>query len=138
MREIRNREEFARYVNFGEYPVIKIDMNQKAFMDTIYHGDKVRVDFGKFKTGERWLDTGELLYNAKENKFEIANWGYCLSARFSYEDAMERVEYSQAPIINEGDEVVIIIYNSEEKEVRACVYKAVHKREFCSTMMEFE
>jgi len=138
MREIKNREEFAEYVNFGKYPVIKIDMNQDAFMDVIYHGDKVRVDFGKFRTGERNLQGGELLYNKKENKFEIASYGICLSARFSYDDAMERVEYSQAPIIDEGDEVVIIIHNSKDREVRACVYKAVHKREFCSTMIEFE
>lgn len=138
MREIKNREEFARCVNFGEYPVIKIDMNQKAFMDTIYHGDKVRVDFGKFKTGERYLDGGELIYNIKDNRFEISSWGSCLSARFCYEDAMERVEYSQAPIIDEGDEVVIIVHNSETKEVKAYVYKAVHKKQFCQTMIEFE
>lgn len=138
MREIKNREEFAKYVNFGGYAVIKIDLNQKAFMDTIYHGDKVRVDFGHFKTGERYLDGGELIYNIKDNHFEIASWGSCLSARFCYEDAMERVEYSQAPIIDEGDEVVIIVHNSETKEVKAYVYKAVHKKQFCQTMIEFE
>lgn len=138
MREIKNRREFAEYVNFGKYAVINVDLNQKAFMDTIYTGDKVRVDFGKFRTGERNLQGGEVLYNIKENKFEVASYGICLSARFSYEDAMERVEYAKAPIINEGDEVVIILHNSEKRELNAYVYKAVHKKEFCSTMMEFE
>jgi len=138
MKIITDRKEFAEYVNFGKYPVIKVDLGKEGFMDTIYHGDKVRVDFGKFRTGERNLQGGELLYNKKENKFEIASYGICLSARFCYEDAMERVEYSQAPIIDEGDEVVIIVHNSETKEVKAYVYKAVHKKQFCQTMIEFE
>lgn len=138
MKTIISREEFAKAVNFGEHPVLTIDMSQEAKYGCLYEGCKVRVDFGNFRTGERNLGRGDLLYNAKENKFEIASYGICLSARFCYEDAMEQVEYGQAPIIKEGDEVVIILHNSKEREVKAYLVKAINKREFCSTMIEFE
>lgn len=138
MKEITNRQEFANAVNFGEHQVIKIDLNQKAFMDTIYHGDKVKVDFGRFKTGERHLASGEVLYNIKENTIEVANYGVCLSARFCYEDAMERVINAQAPVIDDGDEVVIIIHNSLTKDFRAYLATAKKGDRNCSTMMTFE
>lgn len=138
MKEITKREEFGKEVNFGKHQVITIDLNQKAFMDTIYHGDKVRVDFGTFKTGERYLAGGEVLYNIKENKFEVASYGVCISKYFTYEDAMEQIEYAKAPIINDGDEVVIVIHNSETRELK--VYLAIAKKgdRNCSTMMTFE
>lgn len=138
MKEILKREEFAKAVNFGEHPVITIDLNQEAFLDTIYHGCKVRVDFGHFKTGERYLAQGEVLYNIKENKFEVAQYGICLAARFCYEDAMEDVEYGQAPIINDNDEVVIILHDSKERSVKAFLATAKRGDRFCSTMMTFE
>ena len=138
MKEITNRQEFAKAVNFGEHQVIKIDLNQKPFMDTIYTGDKVKVDFGRFRTGERHLASGEILYNIKENTIEVASYGVCLSARFCYEDAMERVEYAQAPIIDDGDEVVIIIHNSLTRDFRAYLATAKKGDRNCSTMMVFE
>jgi hypothetical protein len=138
MKEITNRQEFGKKVNFGECPVVKIDLNQKAFGDVLFKGDKVRVDFGRFNTGERFLAGGEILYNIEENKIEVANYGVCLSSRFSYEDAMEKVEYGQAPIINDGDEVVIIIHNSLTKDFHAYVATAKRGDRNCSTMMTFE
>ena len=138
MKTITNRQDFGTKVNFGEYPVIKIDMSQKPFMDTIYHGDKVRVDFGHYRSGHRNLGCGELIYNIKDNTYEIASYGICLTKDFCYEDAMEQVEYSQAPIINEGDKVVIVLYNSKEKDIKVYLATAKDKREFCSTMLVFE
>jgi len=138
MKEIKSREEYAKAVNFGKYPVLIIDMNQKGFMDEIFDGGKVRVDFGTFNDGERHLGCGEFKYYKKENKFYVASYGICISNRFSYEDAMEDAEYGNSPIIDEGDEVVIVVHNSEEKDVKAYLVKAVNKRKFCSTMIEFE
>ena len=40
MKEIRSREEYAKAVNFGKYPVLMIDMNQKGFMGEIFTGMK--------------------------------------------------------------------------------------------------
>ena len=138
MREIKSREEYAKEINFGKHPVLMIDMNQKAFMDEIYDGGKVRVDFGYFGNGERHLGNGEFKYYKKENKFYVASYGIMISNRFSYEDAMECAEYGNSPIINEGDEVVIVVHNSEERSVKCYIAKAVNKRKFCSTMIEFE
>ena len=138
MKEIRSREEYAKAVNFGKYPVLMIDMNQKGFMGEIFTGGKVRVDFGHFRDGERYLDDGEFKYYKKENKFYVASYGVMLTKELSYEDAIEDAEYGNSPIIDEGDEVVIVVHNSEKRELKAYIAKAVHKREFCSTILEFE
>ena len=138
MKTIVSREEFAKAVNFGEHPVVTIDLNQEAFMDTIYHGCKVKVDFGHHRTGERFLVRGEMLYNIKENKFEVAQYGICISARFCYEDAMRHVEYAQAPIIKDGDEVVIVLHDSKERTVKAFLATAKSGSWDCSTPMTFE
>lgn len=138
MKEIISRKEFGERVNFGKHQVITIDLNQEAYLGALYKGDKVRVDFGKFRTGERYLSGGEVLYNEKENKIEVASYGTCLSANFTYEDAIEDVEYAKAPIIDEGDEVVIIIHNSLTREFKAYLATAKNKNKFCSTMMVFE
>jgi hypothetical protein len=138
MKKIVSREEFAKLVNFGKYPVLNVDMNQEGFMNEIFDGCKVKVDFGYFKTGERYLEAGEFKYYKKENKFYVANYGTCISNRFCYEDAMEAVENAQAPLIDEGQEVVIVVNNSKEKTVDVYLAKAINKRKFCSTMLEFE
>lgn len=138
MKEIKSREEYAKVVNFGKYPVLMVDMNQKAFMDEIYDGGKVRVDFGHFDDGERWLGCGEFKYYKKENKFYVASYGICISNNFTYEDAMEDAEYGNSPIINEGDEVVIVVHDSKERYVKCYVAKAINKRKFCTSMLEFE
>ena len=138
MREIRSREEYAKAVNFGKYPVLMIDMNQKGFMDEIFDGGKVRIDFGNFKDGERYLGCGEFKYYKKENKFYVASYGCMITKDFTYEDAMESAEYGNSPIIDEGDEVVIVVHNSKERWLKAYIAKAVGKRKFCSTMLEFK
>ena len=138
MRLIKSREEYAKAVNFGKYPVLMIDMNQKGFMDEIFDGGKVRVDFGYFNDGERYLDGGEFKYYKKENKFYVASYGCMITKDFTYEDAMEDAEYGNSPIIDEGDEVVIVIHDSKERSVKAYIAKAVNKRKFCTTMLEFE
>lgn len=138
MKKIVSREEFAKLVNFGKYPVLNVDMNQEGFMNEIYDGCKVRVDFGNFKSGERYLAKGEFKYYKSENKFYIASYGICISNRFTYEDAMDCVEYAQAPIIDEGKEVVIVVHNSKDRDLDVYLAKAINKNKFCSTMMEFE
>ena len=138
MKEITSRKEFGERVNFGKHQVITIDMNQEAYLGALYKGDKVRVDFGSFKSGERYLEGGEVLYNVKEETIKVANYGTCISSRFSYEDAMEDIEYAKAPIINDGDEVIIAIHNSLTKEFRAYLATARKGDRYCSTIMVFE
>lgn len=138
MKEIKSREEYGQLVNFGKYPVLMVDMNQKGFMGEIFEGSKVRVDFGYYNTGERKLDNGTLCYFKKENQFYIRSEVVCLSKDFPYEDAIEQAQFGNAPIINDGDEVVIILHNSEDRTLRAFLVKAINKNEFCSTSLEFE
>lgn len=138
MKEILKREEFAKEVNFGKHPVLTIDMSKEGFMNAIYTGCKVRIDNGNFRTGERFLARGEFIYNKQEDKFEVANYGICISARFCYEDAMKDIEYAQAPIVKDGEEVIIVKHNSETKDIRVFIATAKLYDIHCSTMMTFE
>lgn len=138
METITKREDYAKAVNFGNYAVLMVDLGQEGFMDTIFHGSKVRVDFGTFRTGERHLGKGELCYNKKENEFYISSECIILTKDLTYEDALEGAQYGNSPIINEGDKVVIVLHDSKNRVLKAFITTAKNKSAYCSTMLTFE
>ena len=138
MKEIIKREEIAKALNFGEYPVLKIDLDQKAFMDVLYKGSKARVDFGKFNDGSRYLAQGYVLYNKKDERIEIAAESVILTKDVSYEDWMEDIEYASSPILDDNQEVLIVMYSEKNRSVKVYLGKTEKGRRDCSTIMYIE
>ena len=50
---INDRQAVAKAINFGEYPVITIDLADRD--EYGLKGSKVRIDNGTFRTGERYF-----------------------------------------------------------------------------------
>jgi hypothetical protein len=138
MKEIIGRQEIAKVLNFGEYPVLKINMDQEAWMDVLYRGDKVRVDFGKFKDGSRFLQQGYLLYNKKDERITISAESTMLVKDLGYEDYMEAVEYGSSQILGDNQEVVVVMYSNNKKECKVYLGKTSIGRKFCITIMDIE
>lgn len=135
MKEIVGREEIAKVLNFGEYPVIKFDLDKETFMDVLHYGDKVRVDFGNFRDGSRYLAKGYLTYNEESGSIQVQAEPCMLVKDLTYRDYMEAVEYSSSLILDDNQEVVIVMYSEKKRECKIYLGKTTKGRKFCSTIM---
>lgn len=133
MKRLTERTEIAKAINFGKYPVIKIDLADRDEYGV--KGTKVRIDFG-----------GEYFINAKirsyidEKYLTISQGATMLSASMSYRDFMEDLEYANAPIIKANQEIVIAMIDSKKEEIyEPVIIKTGEKiNKFCSTPLTLE
>lgn len=102
MKYITERTEIAQALNFGKYPVIKINVEEcHEDYNDYYVGDDVKVD-----TGRGYYTKGQIYKS--EGKYEISNEATCLHSSFGYSDVMEDYRWAKAALIKEGQTVVVI------------------------------
>lgn len=133
MRTLIERKEIAQAINFGKYPVIKIDLADRD--EYGIKGTKVNIDFG----GDYLIHAEMRAYN--DTKYlTTSKGGTMLSATVSYSDYMEMVDYANAPTIKADQEIVIFTYNSLRKEIYNPVIIKTGKKvdKFCSTPLDLE
>lgn len=133
MKKLTGRAEIAKAINFGKYPVIKIDLADRDEYGV--KGTKVNIDFG----GEYFIRAEIRSYN--DTKYLTTNQGSTtLKANLGYGDYIQMLEYANAPTIKADQEIVIVMINSEKKEVYAPVIIKTGKRidKFCSTPLDLE
>ena len=117
MKRLNTREEIGRALGFGNYPVLTIDL-----ADSDSHGLKgcrIRIDAGKFRTGERHLVSAELRVYRDEKKLTVSAGCVGLSSSFGYKDLLERTLDAQSPIISKDQDVVIVILDSRFRKLYA-------------------
>ena len=138
MKRLTERTEIAKAINFGKYPVIRIDL-----ADTDEYGikgTKVRIDNGKFKSGEAYFINAEIRAYSDERVLTTSQGCSMLVDKLSYADYIEMTEYANAPIIKANQEIVIFLYNSETREVFAPTIIKTGERidAHCSTPLKLE
>lgn len=123
MKFLRDRKEIAKALNFGKYPVIMFDLDtpEKGW-DDVYKGTPVRVDMGSFSDGTKWYNgvyptiyvdnyhkgIENTVTNRISADIELPSYGACISSSFSVADVIEDAKMAMAPIVKEGDEVVVV------------------------------
>lgn len=117
---ITKRTEIAKAINFGKYPVLRLDVTNKLGYDEndehgFCEGDKVRVAFQTKNYGE--LYTHGNIYR-EDGKIAISGNATCISSSFGYHDVIEMAEWANTPLIHAGQEVVVVLYNPE---IKACI-----------------
>lgn len=117
MNRLTERTEIAQAINFGKYPVIKIDLADRD--EYGIKGTKVRIDNGTFKSGERYFINAEIRAYSDEKILTTFQGCGMLVKEVTYADYMEMTEYANAPIIKANQEILIFLYNSVSKEVYA-------------------
>lgn len=119
MKYLTGRTEIAKALNFGKYPVIKLDVADKKYQVELagemcgYHNIKVRIPYK-----DLLLNCTMSWFN-DENEITFGSCGTCISSSFGYSDIMEDAEYANAPIIDKDTEFVLIVHNSQTQ--KACV-----------------
>lgn len=132
MKVITNRYEIAQALNFGRYPVIKINCTPKANDPEVIEGGAVKV-----LTDERRLLVERCTVNLYANEYgndghrnmSIGSAGVMLSASFSRKDVEEMATYANAPLIKKGDAVVFVLLGRRAAAVVLAEVKETRK--FC-------
>lgn len=137
MELIKEKQELAMAMNFGKYPVLKIDLADAD--DYGLKGCKVRIDAGNFPSGEPWFIKAELRVYRDDCKLTTSAAPVGLSANFTHTDYFKMAEYATAPIIKPDQEVVVAIYDSKKAQAYAAVKVRTQKfvSRHCSTPIDF-
>ena len=138
MKLLHDRKELALAMNFGKYPVLKIDLADAD--DYGMKGCKVRIDAGTFPDGEPYLIPATIRAYCDDRRLQTSSPGSCLSASFTYDDYEEMVEFATAPIIKPDQDVVVAVYDSRKRVPYAAfiAHTKNHVSRHCSTPLQFE
>lgn len=125
MKTITGRNNIATAINMSGKPVVTIDLDNKDYLfngDETYwsvSGSKIRVA-RQYTNGETYYDRATLtIYsdsNDKEHAYDLYTNGFGLHYYFGYEDVAEDAEWAQAPIVHEGDHVIVVELHSKTRE----------------------
>jgi hypothetical protein len=138
MKMLKDRLELATAINFGKYPVLRIDLADSD--EYGLKGCKVRIYAGTFRTGEPHFIEAELRVFRDEKRLVLSAGGTILKSDFTYFDYVHMLDRAQAPLIHADEEVVIGIYDSRTKNAFAALLVRTGKsvRPFSADPMDFE
>ncbi len=106
MKYITDRRDIAQAMNFGRFPVVRINLETCCHgYDDFYKGDLVKV-MTPSKRYPHAYRTGKLYYS--EGRFGVLTDSTCLHDCFGYSDVMEQLEIAQAPVLHAGETVILI------------------------------
>ena len=106
MKYLKDRTEIAYAMNFGKYPVVKINMEEsKDGYDNMYVGDLVKV-MTPTATHPDLYATGQLY--CTNGKYEVMTDAVVLEAGFGYCSVMENLSIAQAPVFKAGETVIVV------------------------------
>lgn len=110
MMYLTDRSEIAAAMNFGLYPVLTINLENRPFEDSRYaKGCRVRVAWDhKDRRYEGMTTHGELFLD-EDGKLKIGGEGAMLSASFGYHDVMKQAAEANVPVVHKGQGVVVVM-----------------------------
>ncbi len=118
MNIITERHEIGITMNFGKYPVIGLDMDNKPYKecDGFIIGSKVRVAWDRKDPKWEGMTSGcELM--VEEGKYHLNSHGCCLSANFTVHDFIEDLENANTPLVHK-EQIVAVAHYSKSNGVK--------------------
>ena len=147
MRELigflTDRQEIAYAMNFGKFPVLTLNRENRPFADIspdsdYCHGCKCRVAWDSKEPRYEGMTTHGHVY-MEDGKYRISGSGACLHASFGYTDVIDMVEEAHATVVHKGQTVILI---EDFPSLKICVVRVfnVSKRIdiHCSTVASLE
>ena len=136
MKLVTNRNKLSKIINYHLMPVVEVDL-----ADTNEYGlvSKPVLVRSKFKDGTP--NFIECYINAfrDEKKFVFRAEPTTVSANFGYYDVKNMLKFSNAPVIGTDEDVLIVIIDSEKKNVISAMILHTDKKidSFCQQPLEF-
>lgn len=118
MKTLTDRQEIAKAMNFGEYPILYLDLAKdelkEDYLKGCYQGQRVKI--ARNRNGETFYSHGTLSYWKDENKLSISSEAIMLTASFGFSDIQKMVENANATEIKGDQEVIVVIMNSKTQK----------------------
>lgn len=109
MMYLTERTEIGAAMNFGEYPVLTINLENRPYEGSNYaRGCRVRVAWDSSERRYAGMTTHGELY-IENGRLAISGEGACLSASFGYSDVMRMAAEANVPVVHRGQFVVVIM-----------------------------
>ena len=121
---LTDRKEIALALNFGKYPVLRIDVEtEMKGYPNCYKGDLVRVSSANSVNPEHCIRATLESFPEDGGKYAIMPASVCLHSDFGYSDVIEEMRYAQAPLIRAGETVVVIEDYPQRKKCKVHMMK---------------
>lgn len=131
MKGLKDRHEIAEAINVKMLPVLTMDISESLDgYDGCYEGSKCRVKYQTRNHGEQWTE-GKIW--CENGEYSIIGGGFGIHERFSYEDMMGMVETANTPMLEEGQEVVVVLHIPEYRTFTAIQMMVADVRPNCIT-----
>lgn len=139
MKYLTDRTEIAKAMNFGEHPVLYIDLENrpaKSYAPTsdFCVGCDVRVAWdainpryaGMYSQGHIYMENGV---------FAISNNSDVLKAAFGRQDVLDNYHWANTPLVHKGQTVVVVIDQPSLHKCRVALMKVSDRIDIhCSTV----
>lgn len=134
MKYLTDRQEIAKAVNFGKYPVLTLNRENRPYKNERPESDyaigcRVRVAWDHKDPRCAGMTTHGALY-IEGGKLKISGEGACLSASFGYYDVMRMAAEANTPIVHKGQKVVVI---EEWPSVKKCTVRIMQVANYVDT-----
>lgn len=128
---LTDRQQIAKAMNFGKYPVLYINRETpKQGYDGLYEGDAVKTATPSSNYPDSH-ERGNLIF--ADGKYEITGIGSCLHSDFGRSDVLESYQWAKAQTVHRGDHVVIVEDYPKIGMVKVHVMRVSHVTKFCQT-----
>ncbi len=137
MKYLTERREIGEAMNFGKYPVLRLNLSNRPAQSyapdsDFCLGDRVRVSWDK--PGYEGMTTRGKVYFS-DGRYAISQECAILKNTFTRNDIIEDYEWSRTPLVHAGQEVVLIIDNPDRKKCEVALMKvSEHIDIHCSTV----
>jgi len=143
MKYLTERTEIAKAMNFGKYPVLYIDRDDRKY-DRPDHpsdfckGSKCRVDWEhenpKYKNMSARCEL-----NYCDGRYSLMQGACCLHDSFGRQDVLEMVEWANTPMLRCGQTVIVVEDFTKQKMCKVRVMKVSDRKDIhCSTVATLE
>ena len=134
MKYLKDRQEIAKAINFGKYPVLTLNRENRPFKNERPESDyaigcRVRVAWDHKDPRYAGMTTHGVLY-IERDKLKISGEGAFLSASFGYYDVMRMAAEANTPIVHKGQKVVVI---EEWPSLKQCTVRIMQVADYVDT-----
>lgn len=117
MKYLTERKQIAQAMNFGRYPVLRIDLETpQQGWDDCFAGDKVMVDAGSSEGRGDYVRCQLHKFGDEPKRYTVMPEPLFLDSSFGYTDVKEMLTWAQAPVIR-PEETVIVIEDFPKKKI---------------------
>lgn len=117
MKYLTGRQEIAQAMNFGKYPVIRIDVETPA-SEGVFRGDLIKVAAPSVRYPDNYIRGRVTKFDDEGDRYVIMPDAVCLKESFGYSDVVEMLGYAQAPMLHAGETVVVIEDAPKQRKAR--------------------